>query len=33
LAEDNNITVAVVEAGGFYQMDNGNGRSVYIAKR
>jgi choline dehydrogenase len=33
LAEDNNITVAVIEAGGFYQMDNGNGRSVYIVKR
>jgi choline dehydrogenase len=32
LAEGSNTTVAVVEAGGFYQMDNGNGRSVYIAK-
>lgn len=31
LAEDNNATVAVVEAGGFYQMDNGNGRSVETA--
>ena len=26
LAEENNASVAVVEAGGFYQMDNGNGR-------
>ncbi|GAB7364530.1 hypothetical protein MBLNU230_g5337t1 [Neophaeotheca triangularis] len=28
LAEDANITVAVVEAGGFYQMDNGNGSVI-----
>lgn len=28
LAEDNNASVAVIEAGGFYQIDNGNGRSV-----
>lgn len=26
LAEEEGVTVAVVEAGGFYQMDNGNGR-------
>jgi len=26
LAEDKNASVAVIEAGGFYQMDNGNGR-------
>lgn len=26
LAEDANLSVAVVEAGGFYQMENGNGR-------
>lgn len=26
LAEGNNASVAVVEAGGFYQIDNGNGR-------
>ncbi|KAI7540294.1 GMC oxidoreductase [Hortaea werneckii] len=28
LAEDKNISVAVVEAGGFYQIDNGNGSVV-----
>lgn len=28
LAEDKNISVAVIEAGGFYQVDNGEGRSV-----
>lgn len=28
LAEDPNISVAVIEAGGFYQQENGNGRSV-----
>ena len=28
LAEDKNASVAVIEAGGFYQIDNGNGRSV-----
>lgn len=26
LAENSSVSVAVVEAGGFYQMDNGNGR-------
>lgn len=26
LAEEEGVSVAVVEAGGFYQMDNGNGR-------
>lgn len=26
LAEDPDVSVAVVEAGGFYQQDNGNGR-------
>lgn len=26
LAENSNITVAVIEAGNFYQIDNGNGR-------
>lgn len=26
LAEDPGVSVAVVEAGGFYQIDNGNGR-------
>jgi heterodisulfide reductase subunit A-like polyferredoxin len=26
LAEDPNVSVAVVEAGGFYQQENGNGR-------
>lgn len=26
LAEDVNLSVAVVEAGSFYQMENGNGR-------
>lgn len=31
LAEDKNISVAVVEAGGFYQIDNGNGRCVNIS--
>jgi choline dehydrogenase len=30
LAEDKNVSVAVIEAGGFYQIDNGNGRSVMI---
>lgn len=29
LAEDENTSVAVVEAGGFYQIDNGNGRLVF----
>jgi choline dehydrogenase-like flavoprotein len=28
LAEDPNVSVAVIEAGGFYQQENGNGRSV-----
>jgi len=28
LAEDKNVSVAVIEAGGFYQIDNGEGRSV-----
>lgn len=28
LAEDPNFTVAVVEAGGFYHIDNGNGSVV-----
>lgn len=28
LAEDQDVTVAVVEGGGFYQTDNGNGRLV-----
>lgn len=28
LAEDSDVSVAVVEAGGFYQQDNGNGRYV-----
>ena len=28
LAEDKNISVAVIEAGGLYQVDNGEGRSV-----
>jgi len=31
LAEDKNASVAVIEAGGFYQIDNGNGRSVKIS--
>ena len=26
LAEDPNVSVAVIEAGGFYQQENGNGR-------
>lgn len=26
LAEDSNVSVAVIEAGGFYQQENGNGR-------
>lgn len=26
LAEDSDVSVAVIEAGGFYQQDNGNGR-------
>ncbi|THW24298.1 GMC oxidoreductase [Aureobasidium pullulans] len=30
LAEDPNISVAVIEAGGFYQQENGNGRSPTI---
>lgn len=29
LAEDQDVSVAVVEAGGFYQLENGNGRSVH----
>jgi choline dehydrogenase-like flavoprotein len=33
LAEDKNASVAVIEAGGFYQIDNGNGRSVMIKAR
>ena len=28
LAEDKNVSAAVIEAGGFYQIVNGNGRSV-----
>ena len=28
LAEDPSVSVAVIEAGGFYQQDNGNGRYV-----
>jgi ribulose 1,5-bisphosphate synthetase/thiazole synthase len=28
LAEDLDVSVAVIEAGGFYQQDNGNGRCV-----
>jgi choline dehydrogenase len=28
LAEDSSVSVAVIEAGGFYQQENGNGRSV-----
>jgi len=28
LAEDPDVSVAVIEAGGFYQQDNGNGRFV-----
>jgi choline dehydrogenase len=28
LAEDPDVSVAVIEAGGFYQQDNGNGRCV-----
>lgn len=28
LAEDPDVSVAVIEAGGFYQQDNGNGRYV-----
>jgi len=32
LAEDKNTSVAVIEAGGFYQIDNGNGRSVMTIK-
>jgi len=28
LAEDSDVSVAVIEAGGFYQQDNGNGRCV-----
>jgi hypothetical protein len=28
LAENKNISVAVIEAGGFYQVDNGEGRLV-----
>lgn len=30
LAEDKNASVAIIEAGGFYQIDNGNGRLVTI---
>lgn len=30
LAENQNVSVAVVEAGGFYQVDNGEGRFVAI---
>lgn len=30
LAEDSDVSVAVIEAGGFYQQDNGNGRQVRI---
>ena len=30
LAEDPDVSVAVIEAGGFYQQDNGNGRCVVI---
>jgi choline dehydrogenase-like flavoprotein len=30
LAEDKNASVAVIEAGGFYQIDTGNGRSVVM---
>jgi choline dehydrogenase len=30
LAEDKNASVAVIEAGGFYQIDNGNGRLVMM---
>jgi ribulose 1,5-bisphosphate synthetase/thiazole synthase len=30
LAEDPDVSVAVIEAGGFYQQDNGNGRCVAI---
>ena len=29
LAENRNTSVAVIEAGGFYQVDNGEGRSVF----
>ena len=32
LAEDKNVSVAVIEAGGFYQIDNGNGRSVILLR-
>jgi choline dehydrogenase len=28
LAEDSDVSVAVIEAGGFYHQDNGNGRYV-----
>ena len=28
LAEDSDVSVAVIEAGGWYQQDNGNGRCV-----
>lgn len=28
LAEDSDVSVAVIEAGGFYQQENGNGRCV-----
>jgi choline dehydrogenase len=30
LAEDSDVSVAVIEAGGFYQQDNGNGRCVML---
>ena len=30
LAEEKDSTVAVIEAGGFYQQDNGNGRCVNL---
>ena len=30
LAENKNVSVAVIEAGGFYQQDNGNGRCVML---
>lgn len=30
LAENQSVSVAVVEAGGYYQMDNGNGRYVLL---
>lgn len=33
LAEDPDVSVAVIEAGGFYQQDNGNGRFVAFINR